>query len=85
MCGSCRPSEVSEIRVLEHRPREVEDGRCRHVEILGRDGAPRHPKAALSCALIHGSEEWSDLDLRVDDHADPLAELARLELVSRER
>jgi len=35
--------------------------------------------------LIHGSDEWSDLDLRVDDHADPLAELARLEQVSRER
>jgi len=35
--------------------------------------------------LIHGSEEWSDLDLRVDDHADPLAELERLERVSRER
>ena len=25
--------------------------------------------------LIHGDEEWSELDLRVDDHADPLAEL----------
>src|SRR5437763_9044828 len=35
--------------------------------------------------LIHGSEEWSDLDLRVADHADPLAELDRLEQVSRER
>jgi hypothetical protein len=35
--------------------------------------------------LIHGDEEWSDLDLRVDDHADPLAELERLEQVSRER
>ena len=35
--------------------------------------------------LIHGEEEWSDLDLRVDDHVDPLAELARLEQVSRER
>jgi uncharacterized Ntn-hydrolase superfamily protein len=35
--------------------------------------------------LIHGKEEWSALDLRVDDHADPLAELERLELVSRER
>jgi uncharacterized Ntn-hydrolase superfamily protein len=35
--------------------------------------------------LIHGREDWSDLDLRVDDHADPLAELARLEQVSRER
>ena len=35
--------------------------------------------------LIHGTEEWSDLDLRVDDHADPLRELERLEAVSRER
>jgi uncharacterized Ntn-hydrolase superfamily protein len=35
--------------------------------------------------LIYGEEEWSDLDLRVDDHSDPLAELARLEQVSRER
>jgi uncharacterized Ntn-hydrolase superfamily protein len=35
--------------------------------------------------LIHEKEEWSVLDLRVDDHADPLAELERLERVSRER
>ena len=35
--------------------------------------------------LVHGEEEWSNLDLRVDDHADPLAELERLEQVSRER
>src|SRR3954464_15874649 len=35
--------------------------------------------------LIHGSEEWPALDLRVDDHGDPLGELGRLEEVSRER
>jgi uncharacterized Ntn-hydrolase superfamily protein len=35
--------------------------------------------------LIHDTEEWSALDLRVDDHADPLSELERLECVSRER
>jgi uncharacterized Ntn-hydrolase superfamily protein len=35
--------------------------------------------------LIYGEEEWSDLDLRVDDHVDPLSELERLEAVSRER
>jgi uncharacterized Ntn-hydrolase superfamily protein len=34
--------------------------------------------------LIHGEEEWSALDLRVDDHTDPLGELERLERVSRE-
>jgi uncharacterized Ntn-hydrolase superfamily protein len=39
-----------------------------------------------SAALVIAStEEYSDLDLRVDDHADPLAELTRLEAVSRER
>jgi uncharacterized Ntn-hydrolase superfamily protein len=35
--------------------------------------------------VIAGEEEWPLLDLRVDDHADPLAELERLERVSRER
>jgi len=35
--------------------------------------------------LIYGEDEWSDLDLRVDDHPEPLAELERLEGVSRER
>ena len=34
--------------------------------------------------LIVGQEEWSELDLRVDDHADPLTELERLEQVSHE-
>ncbi|WP_050631241.1 DUF1028 domain-containing protein [Bradyrhizobium viridifuturi] len=34
--------------------------------------------------LIHGTEEWPLLDLRVDDHTDPLRELERLEAVSRE-
>ncbi len=39
-----------------------------------------------SAALkIYTSEEYPALDLRVDDHADPLAELERLEAVSRER
>jgi uncharacterized Ntn-hydrolase superfamily protein len=35
--------------------------------------------------LIYGEDDWSDLDLRVDDHAEPLAELDRLERMSRER
>jgi uncharacterized Ntn-hydrolase superfamily protein len=35
--------------------------------------------------MIYGEEDWPDLDLRVDDHAEPLQELARLEAVSRER
>jgi uncharacterized Ntn-hydrolase superfamily protein len=49
-------------------------------EAAGGDKRGRQ-SAAL---LIHDKEEWSALDLRVDDHADPLQELARLERVSRE-
>jgi uncharacterized Ntn-hydrolase superfamily protein len=50
-------------------------------EAAGGDKRGRQ-SAAL---LIHGSEEWPMLDLRVDDHPDPLCELERLERVSRER
>jgi uncharacterized Ntn-hydrolase superfamily protein len=35
--------------------------------------------------VVCGDEEWPDLNLRVDDHANPLAELERVEQVSRER
>ncbi len=39
-----------------------------------------------SAALkIFSTEEYSDFDLRVDDHVEPLAELERLEQISRER
>ena len=34
--------------------------------------------------LIHGEEEWPALDIRADDHPDPLGELERLEQVSQE-
>ena len=50
-------------------------------EAAGGDKRGRQ-SAAL---LIYGEEEWSELDLRVDDHADPLTELERLEAVSRQR
>jgi uncharacterized Ntn-hydrolase superfamily protein len=53
----------------------------RSGEAAGGDKRGRQ-SAAL---LIYGDEEWSALDLRVDDHTDPLAELERLERISRER
>jgi uncharacterized Ntn-hydrolase superfamily protein len=49
-----------------------------------RAGGDKRGKQSAAL-LIYGEEEWSDLDLRVDDHVDPLGELARLEAVSRER
>jgi uncharacterized Ntn-hydrolase superfamily protein len=49
------------------------------------DSAGGDKRGKQSAALlIYGDEEWSELDLRVDDHADPLVELERLEAVSRE-
>jgi uncharacterized Ntn-hydrolase superfamily protein len=54
--------------------------------MLAGEAAGGDKRGKQSAALlIHGEEEWSDLDLRVDDHADPLRELERLEQVSRER
>jgi uncharacterized Ntn-hydrolase superfamily protein len=46
-------------------------------------GGDRRGKQSAAL-VIYGEEDWPDLDLRVDDHPDPLAELARLETVSRE-
>ena len=50
-------------------------------EAAGGDKRGRQ-SAAL---LIHDEEEYPLLDIRVDDHADPLVELARLEEVARGR
>ena len=48
-------------------------------EAAGGDKRGKQSAALVIC----GEEEWPDLNLRVDDHADPLAELERLEKVSR--
>jgi uncharacterized Ntn-hydrolase superfamily protein len=56
------------------------------VALKAGEAAGGDKRGKQSAALvIYGEEEWPDLDLRVDDHTDPLAELERLEKVSRER
>jgi uncharacterized Ntn-hydrolase superfamily protein len=50
-------------------------------EAAGGDKRGRQSAAIL----IHDDEEYPYLDIRVDDHPDPLAELARLEEVGRGR
>ncbi|RTL72455.1 MAG: DUF1028 domain-containing protein [Hyphomicrobiales bacterium] len=47
-------------------------------------GGDRRGKQSASL-LVHDGEEYSLYDLRVDDHPDPVKELARLEAVARER
>ncbi len=54
--------------------------------MVAGEAAGGDKRGKQSAALvIYGKEEWSELDLRVDDHVNPLAELARLEAVSREQ
>ena len=49
-----------------------------YAALKAGDAAGGDKRGKQSAALvIQGAEEWSDLDLRVDDHTDPLAELAR--------
>jgi uncharacterized Ntn-hydrolase superfamily protein len=80
------PGVVSEtVRVLRERtdlalPRRL-IAAMRAGEAAGGDKRGKQ-SAAL---VIYGNQEYSELDLRVDDHIEPLLELARLEAVSRER
>src|SRR4029078_5763553 len=54
--------------------------------MLAGEAAGGDKRGKQSAALlIYGEEEWSDLDLRVDDHPEPLAELERLQRGSRAR
>jgi uncharacterized Ntn-hydrolase superfamily protein len=54
--------------------------------MLAGEAAGGDKRGKQSAALlIHDDEDYSALDLRVDDHVDPLAELGRLEAVARER
>ncbi len=56
-------------------------GALRAGEAVGGD-----KRGKQSAALrIYSTEDYPDFDLRVDDHAEALADLARLERVSRER
>jgi uncharacterized Ntn-hydrolase superfamily protein len=47
-------------------------------------GGDRRGKQAAALR-IHGDEDYPDLDIRVDDHVEPVVELARLYRVSLER
>jgi uncharacterized Ntn-hydrolase superfamily protein len=50
-------------------------------EVAGGDKRGKQAAALL----IYDQDEWAALDLRVDDHVDPISELERLERVSHER
>jgi hypothetical protein len=77
--GYSAPISTAALGRRPPRPRLIEA--LRAGEAAGGDKRGKQ-SAAL---VIVSTEEYPDLDLRVDDHADPLVELARLEAVSRER
>jgi uncharacterized Ntn-hydrolase superfamily protein len=80
------PSVVAEtIRVYEARM-AVPFARRLIAAMQAGEAAGGDKRGRQSAALlIHDTEDYPLYDLRVDDHTDPLAELARLEQVARER
>lgn len=54
------------------------------MEAGGRAGGDKRGKQAAGL-LIHAGQPYPSIDLRVDDHSDPLSELRRLMAVAEER
>jgi uncharacterized Ntn-hydrolase superfamily protein len=80
------PQVVSEtVRVLRERS-DLELPRRLITALKAGEKVGGDKRGKQSAALvIYGRDESSELDLRVDDHVEPLLELARLEAASRER
>ena len=80
------PQVVAEtVRVLRERS-DLDLPRRMIAAMKAGERAGGDKRGKQSAALvIYGDQDWSELDLRVDDHIEPLLELARLENASRER
>lgn len=80
------PAVVSEtVRVLRERA-DLPLPRRLIAAMYAGEAAGGDKRGKQSAALvIYGDQDYSELDLRVDDHVEPLQELDRLERVSRER
>jgi len=79
-------------RVLDETARAYREGAAlafaeRLIAALqaGEDAGGDKRGKQSAAILIHGTEDYPALSLRVDDHPDPLAELRRLHAVSLER
>jgi uncharacterized Ntn-hydrolase superfamily protein len=80
------PQVVSEtVRVMRERS-DLELPRRLITALKAGEKVGGDKRGKQSAAIvIYGQDEYSELDLRVDDHVEPLLELARLEAASRER
>lgn len=80
------PSVVADTARAFSAAREMPFARRLIAALLAGEAAGGDKRGKQSAALlIHTTEDYPTLSLRVDDHPDPLAELVRLEAVSRER
>jgi uncharacterized Ntn-hydrolase superfamily protein len=80
------PAVLAEtVRAYETQP-DLPFARRLLAAMRAGEGAGGDKRGRQSAALlIHDGEPYPLYDLRVDDHADPLGELIRLEAVARER
>jgi uncharacterized Ntn-hydrolase superfamily protein len=98
-CGSRRGEGFSVAGNMLAGPRVVDDtaaayeagGRLPFARRLifalkaGEDAGGDKRGKQSAALVVFGEDAWADLDMRVDDHAEPIDELIRLEAVSRER
>lgn len=68
----------------DNRDQRFAERLIRALEAGEAQGGDKRGKQSAAL-IIYSTEEYPDLDLRVDDHPDPLVELRRLEVKSRER
>jgi uncharacterized Ntn-hydrolase superfamily protein len=96
--GHCRGEEFSAAGTMLTGPEVLEqtsEGYLRNprspfarrlISAMQAGEAASHDRRGRRSAalVIYANEEWASLDMRVDDHPDPVCELDRLERVSRE-
>jgi uncharacterized Ntn-hydrolase superfamily protein len=80
------PQVIGEsLRVLRERSDLILPRRMIAAMKAGENAGGDKRGKQSAALVIYGDQDYAELDLRVDDHVEPLLELARLESVSRER
>jgi uncharacterized Ntn-hydrolase superfamily protein len=84
MLAGARVIEATAAAYCDNLKQSFPERLIRALEAGEAAGGDKRGKQSAAL-LIHSTEEYPELSLRVDDHAEPLVELRRLEEKSRER